>query len=169
MLLFTIINDRSDAMSFEAVKQFFVNLGLENRVMEFDTSSATVELAAKAVSVIEARIAKTLVFRNKESCIVVVTAGDAKIDNYKFTLEFKMKAKMVDIDKVFILTGHEPGGVCPFALPKDIPVYLDESMKRFQTIFPACGSDNSAVELTCDEIFNYSNAIKWVDVCKNWQ
>lgn len=156
-------------MSFEAVKQFFVNLGLENRVMEFDTSSATVELAAKAVSVIEARIAKTLVFRNKESCIVVVTAGDAKIDNYKFTLEFKMKAKMVDIDKVFILTGHEPGGVCPFALPKDIPVYLDESMKRFQTIFPACGSDNSAVELTCDEIFNYSNAIKWVDVCKNWQ
>ncbi len=156
-------------MSIEAVKYFFKNLGLEDRIMEFEISSATVELAAKAVNVIPGKIAKTLAFKDKESCILVVTAGDAKIDNNKFISEFKMKAKMLDADRVFSLTGYEPGGVCPFIINENIPIYLDESLKRFEIVFPSCGDDKSAIGLTCDELFYHSHAEKWVDVCKNWK
>ena len=135
--------------------------------MEFDTSSATVELAAQALNVIPARIAKTLSFKKDNSCILIVTSGDVKIDNPKFKAAFEMKAKMPSADEVLSLTGHAPGGVCPFAVSGDIPVYLDISLKRFDTVFPACGSSNSAIELTCDELFRYSEAEKWIDVCKN--
>ena len=155
-------------MSIGRVREFFKRYGLESKIIEFTTSSATVSLAAGALGVIEARIAKTLSFRKGDNCILIVTAGDAKIDNAKFKSEFSMKAKMLSPDEVRTLVGHEIGGVCPFGIDENIPVYLDMSMKRFDTIFPACGSSNSAVELTCEELFNYSNGVKWVDICKGW-
>lgn len=156
-------------MSIEAVKQYFKNFGLDDKIIESEASSATVELAARALGVIPARIAKTLSFKKDGGCILILTAGDAKIDNPKFKAEFDMKAKMPAPDEVFLLTGHEVGGVCPFAIDESIPVYLDESLRRFETVFPACGSGNSAIELTCDQLFIYANAVRWVDVCKNWR
>ena len=155
-------------MSIARVREFFKGYGLENKIMEFSTSSATVALAAEALGVIEARIAKTLSFKKDEGCILVVTAGDAKIDNAKFKSEFSMKARMLTPEEVAALVGHEIGGVCPFGINENIPVYLDVSMKRFDTIFPACGSSNSAIEFTCEELFNYSQGVKWIDVCKGW-
>jgi prolyl-tRNA editing enzyme YbaK/EbsC (Cys-tRNA(Pro) deacylase) len=156
-------------MSVETVKEYFRNFGLEDRVQEFKLSSATVELAAQALNVKPERIAKTLSFSKDSGCILVVTAGDAKIDNQKFKSTFGMKARMLAPDEVIQMIGHEIGGVCPFAIRENILVYLDESLKRFYTVFPACGSSNSAIELTCDELFKYSKCQKWVDVCKGWE
>ncbi len=153
-------------MAIEQVKEFFKKFNMEEKIMEFDTSSATVELAAQALNVIPARIAKTLSFKKDNSCILVLTSGDVKINNPKFKAEFGMRAKMPSAEEVLIFTGHAAGGVCPFAVADSIPVYLDISLKRFDTVFPACGSGNSAIELTCDDLFRYSGAEKWVDVCK---
>ena len=154
-------------MAIEQVKDFFKKFNMEEKIMEFDTSSATVELAAQALNVIPARIAKTLAFKKDNSCILIVTSGDVKIDNPKFKSVFEIKAKMPSAEEVLSLTGHAAGGVCPFAVSENIPVYLDISLKRFDTVFPACGSSNSAIELTCDELSRYSDAEKWIDVCKN--
>lgn len=159
-------------MSVEKVREFFKQYNKENYIMEHELSSATVELAAEAVGVIPARIAKTLSFKNKEgnNAILIVTAGDAKIDNKKFKLEFGHKAKMLTPEEVLEFIGHGIGGVCPFAIRNnEVKVYLDVSMKRFKTIFPAAGSSNSSIELTCDEIERFSNAEKWVDVCKGYE
>jgi prolyl-tRNA editing enzyme YbaK/EbsC (Cys-tRNA(Pro) deacylase) len=156
-------------MSIEAVKEYFKKFGLETQVREFEISSATVELAAQALGVRPERIAKTLSFSQDEGCMLVVTAGDARVDNQKFKAKFGMKARMLAPEQVLRLTGHAVGGVCPFAIPDTIPVYLDESVKRFATVFPACGSSNSAIELTCSELFKLANALEWVDVCKDWE
>lgn len=156
-------------MSIDKVRLYFKNLGVDHQVMEFETSSATVELAAEALQTKPGRIAKTLSFKKGEGCILVVTAGDAKIDNPKFKSEFGMKASMLSPDDAFAMTGYKVGGVCPFALPNDVSVFLDVSLQRFETIFPACGSSNSAIELTCEELFEYGNAQKWVNVCKGWE
>lgn len=153
-------------MTIESVREHFKQYDLVDQIQEFEQSSATVELAAEALNVIPARIAKSLSFKDGESAILVVTAGDAKIDNKKFKDEFGYKAKMLSPDEVLAFTGHAIGGVCPFGLQVDIPVYLDESMKRFETVFPACGSSNSAIELSCEDLQTYSKADKWVDVCK---
>ena len=139
---------------------------MEDRVLEFDVSSATVELAAKAVGVEGARIAKTLSFKTPEGCMLILAAGDARVDNHKFKERFHMKARMLTADEVLALVGHPVGGVCPFGCNEGVPVYLDESLKRFETVFPAVGSANSAIELNLDELFRYSKAIEWVDVCK---
>jgi len=156
-------------MSIENVKSHFRLYEREQDVQEFPTSSATVEQAAATIGVLPARIAKTLSFRGEaNSAILVVTAGDAKIDNKKFRELFGFKARMLAPDEVLLHTGHEIGGVCPFGLATELDVYLDESMKRFDTLFPACGSSNSAIELTCEELFRYSNGKAWVDVCKDW-
>lgn len=157
-------------MSIEAVRKYFEQVGLEKEVLEFAASSATVDLAAQALDVIPARIAKTLSFRNEQDGILLVAAGDTKVDNSKFKAEFGIKAKMMSPDEVLAVTGHAVGGVCPFALKNsDLPVFLDVSLKRFDTVFPACGSSHSAIELNCEELYRYSHGIKWVDVCKNWQ
>ena len=154
-------------MAIDKVKEYLKKWNKDKDVLEFAVSSATVELAAEAAGVIPARIAKTLSFRDKDSCILVVTAGDRKIDNSKFKNCFGMKARMLSPDEVLAFTGHAVGGVCPFAIETpDIKVYCDISMKRFETVFPACGSSNSAIELTCDELFEYANAVEWIDVCK---
>lgn len=157
-------------MSIERVREAFRPLGIEGRIREFSVSSATVELAAEAVGVEPARIAKTLSFRDAEGtgCILIVTAGDARIDNKKFKAQFHYKARFLTHEEAVELTGHAVGGVCPFALPANVAVYLDVSMRRFDTVFPAAGSSNSAVEMTCDELAHYSNAAAWVDVCKDW-
>lgn len=156
-------------MALGKVKAFFEARGMGERVMEFEVSSATVELAAQAVGVEGARIAKTLSFRMEDGCILVVTAGDAKIDNAKYKAQFGVKAKMLSPDEVLAMTGHAIGGVCPFAIDPAIPVYLDVSMRRFDTVFPACGSGNSAIELTPGEMETHAGARAWVDVCKGWQ
>ncbi len=135
-------------------------------MQEFTVSSATVELAALALGVEGARIAKTLSFKKEDSCILILAAGDARIDNRKFKDKFHMKAKMPSPDEVLELVGHPVGGVCPFGINDGIDVYLDESLKRFTTVFPAVGSGNSAIELNLDDLFKYSNAIEWIDVCK---
>ena len=155
-------------MSIKLVREYFKKLGIEDRIMEFDVSSATVELAALAVGVEGARICKTLSFKDGEDgCILIPTAGDAKVDNRKFKDKFAQKAKMLSPEEVVQFTGHAIGGVCAFGITNDkVKIYCDESMKRFQTVFPACGSDNSAIEFTCDELFKYSNALEWIDVCK---
>lgn len=155
-------------MAIKEVREFFAALGIEDRVMEFETSSATVELAAETVGVIPARIAKTLSFMLNEGPLLVVAAGDAKVDNHKFKETFGCKAKMLTPDEAVELVGHAVGGVCPFAVKPGVKTCLDVSLKRFETVFPACGSDNSAIELTCDELFRYSSAMEWVDVCKGW-
>jgi prolyl-tRNA editing enzyme YbaK/EbsC (Cys-tRNA(Pro) deacylase) len=156
-------------MSVETVKAYFSNFGMAERVMEFDDSSATVEQAAQALNVKPERIAKTLSFRDENGCILIVTAGDAKIDNQKFKATLGFKARMLAPEEVLALVGHEIGGVCPFGVSTNIPIYLDKSLKRFSTVFPACGSKNSAIELTCDELYRFSNAKEWVDVCKGWE
>lgn len=156
-------------MSIEAVKSYFKEFGREKDVLEFETSSATVELAAQAAGVIPARIAKTLSFMDNDGCMLIVTAGDSKIDNTKFKAEFGFKAKMLTAEEVVLFTGHAIGGVCPFALPNTtVKVFLDISMKRFETVFPAAGSSNSAIELNCDELEKYAGSLKWIDVCKGW-
>lgn len=155
-------------MAIEKVRECFKKYGIEHRILEFEVSSATVELAAKAVGVEGARICKTLSFKDgDEGCILIQTAGDTKIDNRKFKDTFGQKAKMLTAEEVVEFTGHAIGGVCAFAVenPK-VRVYCDESLKRFKTVFPACGSSNSAIEFTCDELYKYSQAIEWIDVCK---
>lgn len=155
-------------MAIDKVKEYFSAYGIADRVMEFSVSSATVELAAAAIGTEGARIAKSLTFRGTDGqCLMIVTAGDTKIDNPKFKHTFGCKAKMLTAEEVLAETGHAVGGVCPFALPENgVEVYLDQSMKRFETVFPACGSANSAIELDPDSLFQYSHAIRWVDVCK---
>lgn len=153
-------------MSIEKGRAYFRQFGMEYRVREFDVSSATVELAALALGVEGARIAKTLSFKKEDSCILILAAGDARIDNHKFKEKFHMKAKMLSPDEVLTLVGHPVGGVCPFGINEGIDVYLDESLKRFETVFPAVGSGSSAIELDLDELYKYSNAIEWIDVCK---
>lgn len=157
-------------MSIEKVKEYLKEWGREKDVIEFEQSSATVELAAEAAGVIPARIAKTMSFYQDEGAILVVTAGDTKIDNSKFKKFFHMKAKMLSPDDVLKFTGFEIGGVCPFAIERDdVKAYCDISMKRFDTVFPACGTGNSAIEVTCDDLFLYSKALEWVDLCKDWE
>ena len=155
-------------MTIEKVRAFFRDLGMEERIQEFDVSSATVELAAQAVGVEGARICKTLSFKDGEDgCILIQTAGDTKIDNRKFKDTFGQKAKMLTAEEVVEFTRHAIGGVCAFAIENpQVRVFCDVSVKRFETVFPACGSSNSAIELTCDEIFRISKAEKWIDVCK---
>ncbi len=153
-------------MAIEKVKEFFKAFNIENKVIEFETSSATVELAALALNCEPCRIAKTLSFLVNESAILIVCAGDVKIDNSKFKAQFNTKAKMLEFAQVEPLIGHAVGGVCPFAINENVSVYLDESLKRFETVFPACGSSNSAIELTISELEKYSNFVSWIDVCK---
>lgn len=156
-------------MSIELVRAYFNQLGIEDRVQEFPVSSATVELAAQALNCDPARIAKTLSFKVNEAPVLIVAAGDTKVDNSKFKAFFHTKAKMLTADEVVELIGHAVGGVCPFAVKENVTVYLDESLKRFETVFPACGSSNSAIELTIPELERYSCFLKWVDICKGWQ
>ncbi len=156
-------------MSVAAVREYLKQFHKENEVLEFDSSSATVELAAQALHVLPARISKTLSFRTEGGCMLILMAGDARIDNKKFKEKFGMKARMLTPEEALSFTGHAVGGVCPFAIPAGILVYLDISMQRFSTVFPACGSGNSAIELTCDELFTCSAALEWIDVCKDWQ
>lgn len=153
----------------EKAKNYLKQFGLENRVQEFDVSSATVELAAQALGVEGKRIAKSLSFKVGDDAILVVAAGDAKVDNKKFKGQFAIKAKMLSFDEVEQLVGHAVGGVCPFGINDSVKTYLDESLKRFETVFPAVGSSNSAIELTVAELEKYAqNVAGWVDVCKDW-
>ena len=157
-------------MSFELVKNYLTERGYGDRAREFTVSSATVELAAAALGCEGARIAKSLSFEVEDKPIIIVVAGDAKVDNSRYKAQFHTKAKMLTHEEAHELIGHDVGGVCPFALPEDVKVYLDVSMKRFETVFPAAGSSNSAVEMTCDELERYaSNFAAWVDVCKGWR
>ena len=157
-------------MSIEKVRAFFAQKGREGDILEFDLSSATVELAAQAVGCEANRIAKTLSFAVDGGCVLIVCAGDAKVNSSAFKSRFLTKAKMLTHEEAHSLIGHDVGGVCPFALPEDVKVYLDVSLKRFETVFPAAGSDNSAIELTCEELEAYSSHfVEWVDVCKAWQ
>ena len=155
-------------MAIEKVREYFKSFGMENRVLEFDVSSATVELAAEALHCEPCRIAKTLSFMLNGNPILIVTAGDARVDNKKYRTQFETKAKMLTPEEAETLVGHAVGGVCPFAVNAGVTVYLDESLKRFETIFPACGSSNSAIELTIEELEKYSSFVSWVDVCKDW-
>ncbi len=153
-------------MSIEKGKEHLKKYGAENRVLEFDVSSATVELAAKALNTEGKRIAKTLSFLLSDGAILIVTAGDGKIDNKKFKATFSQKAKMLSFEQVEEMIGHSVGGVCPFGINEGVKVYLDESLRRFETVFPAVGSSNSAIELTIDELEKFSECDGWVDVCK---
>ena len=153
-------------MSIERVRKYFKSVGIDDRIKEFNESSATVELAAHALGCAPERIAKTLSFKLKDDCILIVTAGDVKIDNSKYKAQFGAKASMLKSDEASELIGHAVGGVCPFAVNDGVMVYLDESLKRFETVFPACGSSNSAIELTIPELEKYSGFIAWIDVCK---
>lgn len=153
-------------MSIERVKAYFKDYGMEERILEFDVSSATVELAAAALHCEPERIAKSLSFMVEGHGILVVAAGDARIDNHKYKEQFHTKAKMLSKDEAEALIGHAVGGVCPFAVNEGVDVYLDVSLKRFETVFPACGSSNSAIELTIPELEKYSGYVSWVDVCK---
>lgn len=155
-------------MAIEKVREYFKAFGMEDRILEFDVSSATVELAAQAVGCEPERIAKTLSFMLPEGPILIVAAGDAKIDNRKFKDQFHTKAKMLTPDEVVELVGHAIGGVCPFGINEGVTVYLDESLKRFETVFPACGSSNSAIELMIPDLEKYSGYSAWIDVCKGW-
>lgn len=155
-------------MSIERVKEYFRKHKMEKRIQEFEESSATVELAAAALNCEPMRIAKTLSFLVGDSAILVVTAGDAKVDNQKFKAMFGVKAKMLSPIEVESVVGHAVGGVCPFGVKEGVRVYLDCSLKRFQTVFPACGSGNSAIELSISEMEEHSNYTEWVDVCKEW-
>ncbi|MCY8930206.1 YbaK/EbsC family protein [Bacillus subtilis] len=156
-------------MSLESVRTHFTQWNRENDVTEFETSSATVEQAAETIGVSPARIAKSLSFRGGDQAILIVAAGDAKIDNKKSRQTFGFKARMLSPNEVLEQTGHEIGGVCPFGLAHDPEVYLDVSLKRFETVFPACGSRNSAIELTPEELSEFSFSKVWIDVCKDWE
>jgi len=153
-------------MSIEKVKKYFAQFGMEDRIQEFSVSSATVELAAQAVGCAPQRIAKTLSFMVGEHPILIVAAGDAKIDNPKYKAQFSQKAKMLSSQQAVELIGHAVGGVCPFAVNEGVTVYLDESLKRYETVYPACGSSNSAIELTIPELEQYSGFTAWINVCK---
>lgn len=153
-------------MAIERVKEYFKQYSMENRIIELKESSATVELAAQALGCEPARIAKSLSFMVDEKAILVISAGDVKVDNAKYKAEFGTKAKMLTAEEVETMVGHAVGGVCPFGINEGVTVYLDESLKRFHTVFPACGSGNSAIELTIPEMEQYSGYDKWVDVCK---
>ena len=156
-------------MSIERVKAYFRQYGMEDKILEFDVSSATVELAAQALHCEPKRIAKTLSFKVGDGAILVVAAGDAKVNNGKYKAQFGTKAKMLSPDEVEEMVGHAVGGVCPFGINEGVKVYLDESLKRFETVFPACGSSNSAIELTIEELERYSGFASWIDVCKGWR
>lgn len=153
-------------MAIEKVKEYFKNYGMEERVQEFPVSSATVELAAMALHCEPCRIAKTLSFKIGEAPVLIVAAGDVKIDNAKYKARFGTKAKMLTPEEAETMIGHAVGGICPFAVNDGVTVYLDDSLKRFQTVFPACGSSNSAIELTIEELEKYSSFAGWVDVGK---
>ena len=153
--------------SIAKVKEYLARFGAAGRVMELDHSSATVELAAQALGVEGARIAKSLSFHMGEGCMIIVMAGDVKVDNARFKTQFGFKAKMLTADEALAMTGHAVGGVCPFAIENDkVGVYLDESLRRFETVFPACGSANSAIELTCDELAAFTPGSEWISVTK---
>ena len=156
-------------MAIEQVKEYLAAYHLADRVITFDVSSATVELAAQALHVLPQRIAKTLSFLTKEGCLIVVAAGDARIDNGKFKQAFGEKAKMLPHELVEEMTGHPVGGVCPFALKEGVRVYLDESLRRFDVIYPAAGTPQSAVRMNCEELEKASRALGWANVCKDWQ
>lgn len=153
-------------MAIDKVREYFKQYGMEGRIQEFPVSSATVALAAQALGCEPQRIAKTLSFLTGEQAILIVAAGDAKIDNSKYKKQFGTKAKMLSPEQVTEMVGHAVGGVCPFAVKEGVKVYLDESLKRFETVFPACGSSNSAIELTIPELEKYAGEEGWVDVCK---
>ncbi len=156
-------------MSIEKVRAYFATYGMEDRILEFPVSSATVVLAAQALNCEPCRIVKTLSFSVNGAPILIAAAGDAKVDNAKYKARFGVKAKMLSHDDAAALIGHAVGGVCPFAVNEGVQVYLDVSMKRFETVFPAAGSGNSAIELTIPEMETYSGFSDWVDVCKAWQ
>ena len=156
-------------LAIEKVRGYFRQYGIENRIREFEVSSATVELAAEALHCEPCRIAKTLSFSVNGQPILIVAAGDAKIDNPKYKAQFHTKAKMLSAEETETVIGHAVGGVCPFALNADVTVYLDESLKRFETVFPACGSSNSAIELIIAELEKYSFLAAWIDICKGCQ
>ena len=156
-------------MSIEKVRAYLNQMNCPKEILEFEVSSATVDLAAQAAGVIPARISKTLCLLSKDGPIVIAVAGDAKIDNRKFKDHFGLKAKMLSPEETLEATGHAVGGVCPFALPEGTKAYADVSMKRFETVFPAAGSSNSAIELSCDELFHFGKCVEWVDICKSWE
>lgn len=156
-------------MAVGKVKDFFAKMNMEDRVVEFEASSATVELAAALIGCEPKRIAKTLSFMADGKPILIVAAGDARVDNAKYKAQFGVKARMLTPEETETLVGHAVGGVCPFAINEGVTVYLDESLKRFETVFPACGSSNSVIELTVPELETYSSYTSWVDVCKNWE
>ena len=156
-------------MSVETASACLARYGRQQDILFFDRSSATVELAAQALHTEGCRIAKTLSFLTKEGPILVVTAGDARIDNARYKARFGQKAKMLTPEQVVEWTTHPVGGVWPFGVPENVTVYLDESLRRFETVYPACGSGNSAICLTCDELYAYGGATGWVDVCKGWR
>ena len=157
-------------MSIQTVREYLAPLGLAERILEFETSSATVELAARAVGVIPARIAKSLSLMLPDGPILVVAAGDAKIDNPRFKATFHAKARMLGAEEVAERIGHAVGGVCPFAVRGDVRTFLDVSLRRFDTVFPACGSANSAIELSCAQLEAAAQGfVGWVDVCKDWR
>lgn len=153
-------------MAIERVRSFFKEQGIEDRIQEFEVSSATVQLAAQALNCEPCRIAKTLSFMVEEKPILIVAAGDVKIDNSKYKAQFNTKAKMLSPEEAEMLVGHAVGGVCPFGINEGVTVYLDESLKRFETVFPACGSSNNAIELSILELEKYSHFIQWIDVTK---
>ena len=153
-------------MSIERAREYLKQYNMEDRILEFDVSSATVELAAQALHCEPKRIAKTLSFKVGEDAILIVAAGDAKVNNAKYKAQFGTKAKMLSPDEVETLVGHAVGGVCPFGINDGVKVYLDESLKRFETVFPACGSSNSAREMSMEDLEKYSGYEQWVDVCK---
>ena len=155
-------------MSITKVRAYFEEFGIADRIREFDVSSATVDLAAIAVGVEGARIAKSMSFKVDEEPIVIVMAGDAKVNNSSYKAQFHTKAKMLTFEEAHEMVGHDPGGVCSFALPENVKTYLDVSLKRFETVFPACGSSNSAIELTIPALEQHALPLGWVDVCKNW-
>lgn len=155
-------------MSIEKVRTYFEPYGMANRILEFEVSSATVELAAAALDCAPERIAKTLSFFVQDQPVLVVASGDARIDNGKFKEQFHSKAKMIPSEEVEQLVGHAVGGVCPFGVNPSVAVYLDRSLERFETVYPACGSGSSAIELTLPELERYSGSLAWVNVCKHW-
>lgn len=156
-------------MAIEQVRTYLKQYGVEEKILEFDVSSATVELAAAALNCEPQRIAKTLAFMVDGHAVLVVAAGDAKIDNPKYKAQFGTKAKMLSPNETELLVGHAVGGVCPFAVKEEVEVYLDVSLKRFETVFPACGSANSAIELRIPELEKYSGFVSWIDVCKGYE
>lgn len=156
-------------MSVEIVKEYFNQWSIEDRILEFPLSSATVEEAARALHCEEKRIAKTMSFLVNDQAILIVMAGDAKVDNSRYKEQFHTKASMLKPEQVLAMIGHPVGGVCPFGVKEDVNVYLDESLKRFETVFPACGSRNSAIELTLPELEKYSGYCEWINISKGWE